>query len=158
MAEGNEPKTPPSAESKTKAQAEFDRYKERMGSPQALNRAFVYPVGFEQAAKGVPNWAFPPSVAVLPEPPDMRGSLTERLGTTVRLGVDIVNMALAGGIRILGGLASGAYGYGEHAWSLSSCEACCSSCDPCETECECHNCCGSCGCGGRCQPSVGTCC
>ena len=64
----------------------------------------------------MPGWAMPPSMGALPnyppgypfaqqgpERPHPMGSLTERLGATLRLGVDLLNAALARGTSMLGG-------------------------------------------------------
>jgi len=82
----------------------------------------------------MPGWAMPPSMGALPayppgypyappgpERPHPMGSLAERLGTTVRLGVDLLNAALASGVSAFGGIAAeyrpgpwGEHGYGGH--------------------------------------------
>ena len=51
-------------------------------------------------------------VAMHPGVPQ-QSSLTESLGSTIRLGVDLINAALAGGARVLNGMAGGTYRY-EH--------------------------------------------
>jgi hypothetical protein len=86
-----------------------------------------------------------------PLPPD---SLTERLRYTLRLGVDVLNATLSGGLRVLGGVseaaswAGGMYssGRGYHGGGCQSCGCdCCTSYDPC-----CHSGVSSCGCSGCC--------
>jgi hypothetical protein len=76
--------------------------------------------------------------------------LGDRLGTTLRLGIDVINMALAGSLRMLGGA-----GYGGHE-------------QDCGCQCGCgghtrqESCCGDDCCGSYerdcCTPSVGSCC
>jgi hypothetical protein len=90
-----------------------------------------------------------PHVSQGPVPPHPLGSLTERLGATLRLGVDLLNATLASGARALGGgmMPSQA----DDAWGGHGC-----GCDPCGYDCcgvmaaECcrpgvHGC--GCGCG-----------
>ena len=71
------------------------------------------------------------------------GSVAEGLGTTARLGVDLLNAALSNTVRILGGF-TGAYG----AQPACGCESCCEP-ECCEPDC--------CGCES-CHPGVGSCC
>lgn len=134
-----------------KAQVEFERYMKRMREQ-----------GGRFAMPGGPGWAVPPSVAIMPGPGGRgffaalpqdggfgEGSLTHRLGATLRLGVDVVNAALAGGVRFLNGVADIAYGEPDYAHAHGGC-----GCDCCEDSCCGQDCCG-CEC---CRPSVGTCC
>jgi hypothetical protein len=122
-----------------KAQAEFDKYTKRMQAQQAGPASAAAPPG------GL-SWAVPSSVTMLPRHGDggtsPPGSLADSIGTSLRLGVDVVNAALAGGVRLLGGF-SAAYGHED-----CGCESCCepSCCEP--------DCCG-CEC---CDPGVGSCC
>jgi hypothetical protein len=151
-----------------KAQAEFQRYTKRMegqqpGSAPAIMMPFAVPPGSE----GAPVWAVPPSVAMLPHGWGSPGffaamphggalghsSLTSSLGSTVRLGVDVINAALAGSVRLLNGISGSAYGFDEQRYGYSGC-GCHSGCDCCGDDCCGFNCCG-CEC---CNPSVGTCC
>lgn len=97
------PATPAPASGASAAQEAFGKYKSRLaGGPMAM------PV--------MPGWAMPPSMGALPtyppgypyapqgpERPHPMGSLTERLGATIRLGVDLLNAALASGAGALGG-------------------------------------------------------
>ncbi|HEX3754724.1 MAG TPA: hypothetical protein VHV26_06575 [Rhizomicrobium sp.] len=120
-----------------KAQAEFDKYRTRMQGGASAGSG-PHPDG--------PSWAVPPSVTMLPRYADeaaaASGSLADSIGTTLRLGLDVINAALAGGTRLLGGFA-GAYGHED-----CGCESCCEpSC--CEPDC--------CGCES-CHPGVGNCC
>ena len=190
MADAKTPKAQPakspgrrgSAPPRSKAQAEFDRYKARLGaaSRAAMPGGFGQPPAFSIGPGATPGWgsaagpsAGPPwQVAggyagmVAPYggmalPPPAAHSLTDRLRYTLRLGVDVMNATLAGGLRVLGGLqdvgawaASSAHGsrgcgcggHGSGGHGGCGCSDCCSSCDPC-----CDPCCGpgvsSCGCG-----------
>jgi len=143
-----------------KAQAEFDKYAQRRRAqaagtgPEAPAAAGFFP------GEGL-TWAVPLGVGMAPAFPsgptsgsgpgsgglgDSVGGLTESIGTTVRLGVDLLNAALVSGVKILGGF-SGAYGHGQH-------EGCgCGSGYVCESCCE-PDCCG-CEC---CHSGVGSCC
>jgi hypothetical protein len=132
-----------------KAQAEFEKYMKRMQAQGGVP-GFMMPGG-----EGMPGWAVPPSVAMFPRggpgyfapiapAGEMgTGSLTASLGSTLRLGVDVLNAALAGGVRFLNGVSDAAYGEREH------CD--CGGCndDPCGSDC------CDCEC---CHPSVGNCC
>ena len=95
--------TPAPASGATAAQEAFGKYKARLA---------VGPV----AMPVMPGWGMPPSMGALPgyppgypyaasgpERPHPMGSLTERLGATIRLGVDLLNAALASGASALGG-------------------------------------------------------
>ena len=165
------PPTEPARKEKTKAQAEYERYKAQSGAQAPYGFAPMQgfqpagPVVFRPIGQGGPSWAFPPSVAVMPSTsspggyvaasPSSGGTLVDSLGSTLRLGVDVVNAILTGGIRMLTGVS--AYGAGECSCGGScgcSCESCC---DPCETECGGYDCCCLFG-ETCCQPSVGRCC
>lgn len=161
--------------SRNTAQTEFARYKARAGSPHgpmgAMGNPFPQTVGFPQVGEGLPTWAFPPSVAALSPAPGpgffapgvvppgvaAAGSLTERLRTTLRLGADLLNAGLAGGVRVLGGFSSAAHELGGWTWGHPCHDWYGYGC-PCMTECACYDCCCLLGAGGYCQPSVGTCC
>lgn len=81
-------------------------------------------------------------------PPLPENSLTERLRYTLRLGVDLVNATLAGGLRVVGGLSDAAMARGAAhggcgcGHTSCGCTDCCTTCDPC-----CHSGVSSCGCG-----------
>ena len=145
MARARNTAQPPAQESK--AQAEFARYKQRVeASGPTAPFASPLPVG------AVPAWSLQPAFAAA-GPPGAAGSSTttsvmQGLGTTIRLGVDVLNAALANSVAMLGGAS--------RAWSSSY--GCGCGCDDC---CECcgYDCCCvmSCRCG-CCEPSVGTCC
>jgi hypothetical protein len=152
--------------SMNKAQAEYQRYLKRMqGQNQGGMQGYIaVPAGNE----GVPGWAVPPSVAMLTNGsggyyaampqggPHGQGSLTDSLGSTIRLGVDVINAALAGGVRLLNGISGAAYGHREHGHGRQGCGCGCNSCgdDCCGSDCCGSDCCG-CEC---CQPGVGSCC
>lgn len=152
-----------------KAQAEFDKYAQRRRAQAAETGADAPAAAGFFPGEGL-TWAVPLGVGMAPAfpsgpasgqgpgsgpggggPGDSAGGLTESIGTTVRLGVDLLNAALAGSVKILGGF-SGAYGHGGHkgcgCGSGYVCESCCEpSC--CEPDC--------CGCES-CHPGVGSCC
>ena len=67
------------------------------------------------------------------------GGLTEGIGTTLRLGVDLLNAALFNSAKILGGF-TGTYGYGHHDDGGYGCGCGCESC--CEPSCCQPDCCG----------------
>jgi hypothetical protein len=135
-----------------KAQVEFQKYMKRMQAQGGIP-GFMMPGG-----EGAPGWAVPPSVAMLPRggpgyfaPMSPaggfgEGSLTHGLGSTLRLGVDVLNAALAGGVRFLNGMTGAAYGEQDHAGCGCGCG--------CGDSCSGSDCCG-CEC---CEPGVGTCC
>jgi hypothetical protein len=170
---------------RNRAQAEFDRYKTRVSRAAAgaagpvsfagppafsLGSGVAMPPGWSQgpaSMAGSPyggaspygGLGFPYGVMAAP-PPLPENSLTERLRYTLRLGVDVLNATLSGGLRVLGGAAGAAgwaggmyasgHGHGHgcgcgHSGCdcQSSCGCdCCSSYDPC-----CHSGVSSCGCG-----------
>jgi hypothetical protein len=157
-----------------KAQAEFQRYKQRMaagapGSGAAPQGVYMVPVAMPPGGTGMPGWAVPPSLASLS--PGGAGafgptlaqeavadgrSLIHQLGSTLRLGVDVVNAALANGARMLNGAYGLAGGYGEPQWDAGAC-GCASCCDEgCGSDCGCSDCCG--GYSSGCSPHVGRCC
>lgn len=156
------PKNAPSDAAATlnKAQAEFQRYVKRMRDQQP-GTAPVFMMPYPQGA-AMPGWAVPPSVAMMsgygPAGPSGQmagsGSLTHRLGTTLRLGVDVLNATLAGGARLLHGVSDIGYGYAGTAYHHEGCD--CGCCDCCQDDCcgcDCCDCCETC-----CHPGVGNCC
>jgi hypothetical protein len=181
------------ARGRTKAQEELDRFRARsaaaMGaggtaaSPFSAAIPWVMPVGPGGAA---PGWALPPSVMPYPGMPGMpamtvpgmptaptgTGSFGERVGSTMGLGVDVVNQLLAGSVRLLQGLAGAGYGYAPAAWGGGhggcgcgcgsgcgcGCGCGCGGCDPCLSDCCGYDCCCVMGAGCCCRPSVGNCC
>jgi hypothetical protein len=78
------------------------------------------------------------------------GSLLSQLGSTLRLGVEVVNAALAGSARMLNGMSGLSYG-AEPGWYPGGCGS-----DCCGQDCCGQDCCG--GCEPCCEPSVGRCC
>lgn len=170
------------ARKKNRAEVEFERYKART-APQAamgtmsgsfppatdMPQTAAYSHSFPLGGGTAPGWAFPPSLAVLPQAAGAAfatpgvaasGSLSDRLGVTLRLGIEVLNAGLTGGLHALGGLSSAASGLGALAWPHHGWDShdCC--CDPCATECGCYDCCClmGCGCDCCCHPSVGNCC
>jgi hypothetical protein len=179
---------------KTKAQEELDRFRARSAAAAAPGGAppspfstaipWVMPAG----PGGAPGWALPPSVMPYPGMPGMpsmpgmpampampagTGGIGDRVGSTLGLGVDVVNQLLAGSVRLLQGLAGGAYGYAPQAYGGHGgghghgcgcgCDCgggcgCGGGCDPCLSDCCGYDCCGVMGAGGCCRPSVGNCC
>jgi hypothetical protein len=119
---GGTPATPPPASGATAsstaatadgasaAQEAFGKYKARLaGGPMGLPM--------------MPGWAMPPSMGALPgypagfpympqgpQPEHPMGSLTQRLGTTIRLGIDLLNAALASSTGALGGMGAQPWG------------------------------------------------
>jgi len=197
MADDNTPKeSKPEGRSRTtsartKAQVEFDRYKARMGAQARAAGAggFGRPPAFSIQGASIGGWpgeaAFPgPAVGGPwgaptpwpaaygsgPVPPQLGpGTLTDRLRTTLRLGVDVVNASLAGSLRVMGGLtditawawSDPSRGYRGHHGSHCGCGCGSSSCG-CHGSCGCCDCCtvlsdpccspgvSSCGCGCCC--------
>ena len=140
------------AEGESKAQAEFARYKQRVESAAGAT-GFGTPL----PRGAMPVWSLqPPGAATAPPgawpPPPAVGtpSIVQGFGTTIRLGVDFLNAALASGAVALGGV-------GGTVRSLAWGEEC--GCDDC-CGCGAVDCCSvvGCGCESCCEPSVGTCC
>jgi hypothetical protein len=77
-------------------------------------------------------------------------SLGDGAGQAIRLGVELVNAALARSLRMLNELGES---YGAYGWD-DDCGCGCGG------GCSCgYDCCRVMGCGcGRCEPSVGSCC
>jgi hypothetical protein len=167
---------------KSRAQAEFDQYRTRVAAAAAPPAGFAGPPAFSIGAGAPQGWGAGPTMmagspwpgegpygglglpyGALPAPPPLPpNSLTDRLRYTLRLGVDVVNATLSGGLRVLGGVSEvatwagsmysagrGGYG-GGHGGGCgcgcgggdSSCGCGCSEPDPC-----CHSGVSSCGCG-----------
>jgi len=180
MAKANEvPKSTPADSAKSspadastaslnKAQIEYQHYLNRMkGQQPGSVPAFMVPMAVPAGSEAMPGWAVPPSVAMLAHASGSPGffaavphggapgqsTLTSGLGSTFRLGVDVINAALAGSVRLLNGISGGAYGYGEPGYGHHGC-GCHASFDCCGDDCCGDDCCG-CEC---CRPGVGTCC
>jgi hypothetical protein len=195
MAKGtkrSETKPAAATRGKTKAQEELDRFRARSAaaagtgsppsSPFSTAIPWVMPVG---PGAGAPGWAMPPSVVPYPGMPGMptmpapgmpampagTGGIGDRVGSTMGLGLDVVNQLLAGSVRLLQGLAGTGYGYAPAAWGggHGGCGCGCGGgcgcgcgcgggCDPCLSGCCGYDCCDVMGAGGCCRPSVGNCC
>lgn len=131
------------------------------GSPNAAQQAFgQYKAKIATVAPLTPvGWGIPPSMTIppvgYPYPTSgmggmhPMGSLAERLGATVRHGVDLLNAALASGTSALTGLSNppGAMGYG--------CGGGCGGGCGCGYGCG-YDCCEAVGCG-CCRPGVSAC-
>lgn len=139
------------------AEAEFQRYKARMaGQPMMVPMMMAPGMG--------PGWAMPPSLAALGPAGypatgaagQTGGSIGERLGTTLRLGIEFLNTLLASGAGTLGSTAAmlpqGSYGGGCGCGCGGDCGCGCGS------DCGCgYDCCTVMGCG-CCQPGLSGCC
>jgi hypothetical protein len=98
---------------------------------------------------GPPGAAGPGSYAAAPAPSGGGGygAIVDGVGNTIRLGVEVLNAALSGGLQMING-----YGYGG-GWDSGPCD--CEECNPCGG----YDCCKVMGSGcGCCEPSVGSCC
>lgn len=168
MAETKKRAAPAEAAGKpeTKAAAEFRRFKEAREAAASAAASGASSAGGGAAtmappATGLPPWTMPPAFSLPPAPqgwpgmlpqpglvqpaPQAVGGLGERLGSTLRLSIDVVNMALAGTLRWLGGA--------EHAaWDAHCCVP---------RHVHHHHGCDCCGVFGHdcgCTPHVGNCC
>jgi hypothetical protein len=164
MADSDPPTTEPAAET-TKAQAEFARYK---GQQQAGTGAGGTGVSFASPlpTSAIPAWSLQPGPPPGPHAPGPGpgpgpwgpsgssgggyASIVEGVGTTIRLGVEVLNAALSSSLGMLGGVGD-AVGWGR---VTCGCDECCGYEDQCGYDCCCVMGCGS----GCCEPSVGTCC
>ncbi len=129
-------KTAVAGKAESKAAAEFRRFKEARAATPATEGDDAAPsvpaAGSPPPMMALPPWAMPPSFS-LPQPPQgwggmlpqpgtvqpaplAVGPLGDRLGSTLRLGIDVINMALAGSLRLLGGMGYSGHepGYGDH--------------------------------------------
>ncbi|MGR4865700.1 hypothetical protein [Caulobacter sp. LARHSG274] len=162
------PSTP--AAGPNKAQAEFDKYARRrkaqaesgVSAPGSAATGGPKVAASGSFSGGTLSWAVPLGVGMAPAYPGGPGmgpggqdpgggGLIAGIGTTARLGVDLLNAALFSGVKILGGF-TGAYDHGRHEdCGCGSGYACGSCCEPscCEPDC--------CGCES-CHPGVGSCC
>lgn len=180
---GKDSKPATAPQGKTKAQEELDRFRARAAGAQAPGGAppspFPVAVPWMMTAGhgGAPAWGLPPSVMPYPAMPPMQGmpgmlpmssgaggvsGVTDRMGSTLGLGFDVVNQLLAGSVRLLQGLAGAGYGYGAQGWGGHGhghgCGCGC-GCDPCLSDGCGHDCCGyDCCDNSCCRPSVGNCC
>lgn len=137
--------------SPNKAQAEFDKYARRREA-QAAGASGAFPDdGLTWAAPlgvGMVQLGGPQVGGAVRDAERAAGGLAESLGTTVRLGVDLLNAALVSGVKILGGFTGAREAHHEC--------GCGCGCEPncCEPDCCGCDCCG-CDC---CRPGVGSCC
>lgn len=155
--------------SESKAAAEFRLFKEAREAAAAASEGGTpasssSPSGAWSAPPmtALPPWAMPPSFSLpqspqgwggmLPQPglvqpaPLAVGSLGDRLGSTLRLGIDVINMALVGSLRLLGGI-----GHGNHEHGGCGSHSCAEHCGG-------YNCCCVFEHNDCCTPSVGNCC
>jgi len=160
-----------------RARSEFGEYKKRVGNHGTHGPA-AGPTGFPgatapRAMNPPPGWPGPPGAAGGPYGmgvPFAPGgyswpnqglaqagsaeSMAGKLGTSLRLGIEILNAGLAGGVRLLEGMAGPEFAHhGYDACSQSSCD-CCQPHDCCD----CMDCCSVFGARSCCTPKVGTCC
>ena len=156
--------TPEPTPAPNKAQAEFEKYAQRRNAQGGGGPSGGPGGGFEAFPGGGLSWAAPSGAIPIhfgPHPghgPHGRGGggtlgedvgdLASGIGTTLRLGVDLLNAALFNTAKILGGF-TGAYGHERD----EGC-GCGGGCGCCEPSCCEPSCCG-CEC---CSPGVGTCC
>jgi hypothetical protein len=170
----SESRTPPAAAVRTesKAAAEFERFKAARAAAEGAttgttpSSTSTGATGLPPPMTGLPPWAMPPSFslpqppqgwgAMLPQPgivqpaPVAVGSIGDRLGSTLRLGIDVINMALAGSLRLLGGYSGHAqHGYGGQCGCGGHSGA---------GHCGGHDCCHVFEHDACCTPSVGNCC
>jgi hypothetical protein len=155
----SDPPTKRPARKATRAQAEFARFKGQQSAAAAAGPGAAFASPLPTAA--VPAWSLqPPPPPLAPPgygPPwgptsPSAGSYTsivDGVGSTIRLGVEVLNAALSNSLVMLTGVGDavgwgrGTSGYGDG----------CSCGDQCG-----YDCCCVMGCGGCCEPSVGTCC
>jgi hypothetical protein len=187
MVDDNTPKEPKAegrtraGSPRTKAQAEFDKYKARVGAqPRAAAgaRGFGQPPAF--SIQGMPMRGWAPMASMSggvggaswggpgygqmayggPMPPQLGpDSLTDRLRMTLRLGVDVLNATLTGGLRVMGGLSDiTAWAWSDPARGYRSghCGCGCGSSCSCHSSCSC-DCCSVLSCDPCCSPGVSSC-
>ena len=163
-----------------KAKVEFQEYKKRIERAPGME-----PRGpqFGTGATGMPHmpmgWPLPPMTGFLPQIPQMTGlhpasgqpagetggEIANRVGETLKLGMDLLNSGLGVGLRFLQGLAGPEFQHGHPGWGHihgagdhfhgSHGYGCQMTCG-----CDCVDCCQSLGCASTCgcSPSVGSCC
>jgi hypothetical protein len=166
MAESDPPTKRPArkATKATKAQAEFARFKGQQSAAAGAGPGVGFASPLPTAA--VPAWS------LQPPPPPVGGpqgygpgtgpawgpaapcagntaSIVDGVGTTIRLGVEVLNAALSNSLGMLNGMGD-AVGWGRGTSGYDDCGCC-------EDQCG-YDCCCVMGCGGCCEPSVGTCC
>lgn len=163
-----------------KAKAEFQEYKKRMERvPAAEPRRPQFGTGAPVFPQMPIGWPFPQGTGSMPQFPhapavnpalgqtvsETSGDMANRVGETLKLGMDLLNSGLGVGLRFLQGLAGPEYHHGEGGWGYAQgagdhahgshgcgCQTACG--------CECADCCQLLGCESSCccSPSVGSCC
>ena len=148
------------AGSQSRAQAEFARYKDRLQQAAGgTSAAFGTPV----PSSAIPAWSLqppppPPPVSGPPGAPGAwhagasrgaaSGSVVDGVGSAIRLGIEVLNAALASGLTMLAGANDLVWqGRGVSECDCCECDACCG-----------YDCCCVMGSGRCCEPSVGSCC
>ncbi len=140
--------------------------------PPPLPQAAYYAYAPQEASYGPVRWGLPPSMAPLPAMPGAgapiqgmpagtvatAGSVGDRLGSTLRQGIEVLNAGLSGGMHFLGALSGAAYG--NVPWGAPYAGGC--GCgEPSHCHCQTYDCCDCCDAHSMdccCQPSVGNCC
>jgi hypothetical protein len=171
------PATPGPAPKGNKAQAAFEEYRKRMDAfaARAAGGMSVGQPFMPPHPHGMPASMYPPPPAAMPDPyapwpaapqadagtpksPDE--SLFGRIGQMIRLGVEVANVGLAGGLQIIEGLS----GQGQRypAGDPYAAWGCGYPYPAYDRGCECHggydSCCHACGAQCACNPSVRNCC
>ncbi|GAB4379490.1 MAG: hypothetical protein Kow0042_28940 [Calditrichia bacterium] len=173
-------KTPPSKKTppkENKAKAAFEDYKRRMDEHYAAatrGKEMGTPAGPPGFATGMPPWGAPPPFPGGMPPPfapppgaeptgqvkdaaSTAGSLLERIGNVLSLGVDLLNVGLSGGLKLMEGF-SGMERYPSygHLHGMEYGHGYCPECYPGgmhhHQECGCEPCCC-----GECHPGVWNC-
>ena len=162
-----------------KLRAEFEKYRDRVASaaPVGAMPGFTQGAGLPPGA--IPVWTFPPTAQPAGAPfgatvpggtPQTAEMVADRLGTTLRLGLDALTAGLAGAVRVLGNLSDvgyglggavrqgpggyGCYGYGCGCGCRCGCGCGCGS----RADCCGSDCCSILGADPCCHPGVGSCC
>lgn len=164
-----------------KLRAEFEKYRNRVASaaPMGAMPGFTQGAGLPPGA--IPVWTFPPTAQPAGAPfgatvpggtPATAEMVADRLGTTLRLGLDALTAGLAGAVRVLGNLSDIGYGlgaaahqgwggYGGHGYGHGhgcGCEYGCGCGHSSRTDCCGYDCCSILGADPCCRPGVGSCC
>jgi hypothetical protein len=172
MAESDPPRKRPAgkaakpAAKATRAQAEFARFKGQQSAAAAAGSGVAFASPLPTAA--VPAWSLQPPPPPPPSPPGYgprpgppwgpaaaapfagsSPSIVEGVGSTIRLGVEVLNAALSSSLVMLTGVGD-AVGWGRGTPGYDDCGCGGDQCG--------YDCCCVMGCGGCCEPSVGTCC
>jgi len=151
-----------------KARAEFQKYRARVASAAPMGAMPGFAPGAGLPPGAIPVWTFPPTAPPAGAPfgatvpggtPATAGTVADRLGTTLRLGLDALTAGLAGAVRVLGNLSDVAYGLGAAArpgpggYGYGCGCGCGSRADCCGCDC-----CSILGADPCCHPGVGSCC